>query len=146
MHLLKKMSNQNETPLSIQERTKNKINEILGEIDIHFDEYISTWREIKLYRILYDCGVKRGHTKEIIEYSNKMIKEYQNAIDGVDEQIVEGYSNFSKPQLRKIIRWWETIIESCNRIAEEAKTIRKYNTARNKKLREAGLLDKNKSV
>jgi chromosome segregation ATPase len=135
-----------ETPVSIQERTKNKTNEIIAEIEGHFDDYIMSWRESKLYKTLHSLGVKRAHTKDIIEHSNTRIKEYQDVLDSTDEQIKEGYSNFSKPQVRKVIKWWEGVIESCNEIAEEAKTIRKYNTVRNKKLREAGLLDNKKKV
>jgi chromosome segregation ATPase len=135
-----------ETPVSIQERTKNKTNEIIAEIEGHFDDYIMSWRESKLYKTLHSLGVKRAHTKDIIEHSNTRIKEYQDVLDSTDEQIKEGYSNFSKPQVRKVIKWWESVIESCNEIAEEAKTIRKYNTVRNKKLREAGLLDNKKKV
>lgn len=135
-----------ENVVSIQERTRNKTNEIIGEIDGQFDEYMTSWREAKLYKVLHSLGVKRAHTKYIIEHSNNMIQEYQDVIDTEDEQIKEGYSNFSKPQLKKIIKWWQEIIEVCNTIIEEAKVTRKYNTVRNKRLRDAGMLDKKKKM
>lgn len=135
-----------ENTVSVQERTKNKTDEIIGEIEGHFDDYMLSWRETKLYKVLYSLGVKRAHTKYIIEHCNKKINEYQEVIDTTDEQLKEGYSNFSKPQLRKIVKWWEEIIVVCNTIIEEAKVTRKYNTTRNKRLRDAGMLDKKKKV
>jgi len=140
------MSNTESSTINIQDRTKNKTNEILGEIEGHFDEFMLNWRETKLYKVLYSLGVKRAHTKYIIEHANNKIKEYQEVIDTDDEQLKEGYSNFSKPQLRKIIKWWQDIIESCNVIVEEAKVTRKYNTVKNKRLRDAGMLDTKKKV
>jgi hypothetical protein len=135
-----------ENVVSIQDRTKNKTNEIIGEIEGHFDEFILTWRETKMYKVLYSLGVKRGHTKDIIEHSKFRIAEYQEVLDSTNEQIKEGYSNFSKPQVRKVIKWWQDIVEACGTIVEEAKVTRKYNTVKNKRLREAGMLDKKKKV
>jgi hypothetical protein len=113
----------------------DKTREMLGEIEGHYDDYFTTWKELKLYKALNGLGVKGNHAKIIIKHANRNIDEIQHAIDGTDKQLEEGYSNFTKPQLKKLVKWWESLIADCNTIIDDAKTLRKYNTARNKRLR-----------
>lgn len=120
---------------TIQERMLDKTREMLGEIEGHYDEYYTTWKELKLYKALNGMGVKGNHAKIIIEHAEKNIEELMGALNGEDLQLEEGYGNFTKTQLKKMIKWWESLIADCNVIIEDAKTLRKYNTARNKRLR-----------
>lgn len=120
---------------TIQERLQDKTREMLGEVEGHYDDYFTTWKELKLYKALNGMGVKGNHAKIIISHANRNIAELQQAIDGTDKQLEEGYSNFTKPQLKKMVKWWESLIADCGVIVEDAKTLRKYNTARNKRLR-----------
>lgn len=120
---------------TIQDRMVDKTREMLGEVEGHYDDFFTTWKDLKLYKILNGLGVKGNHAKIIIAHADRNIKELQQAIDGTDKQLEEGYSNFTKPQLKKMVKWWESLIADCNVIIEDAKTLRKYNTARNKRLR-----------
>ena len=120
---------------SIQDRMLDKTREMLGEIEGHYDDYFTTWKELKLYKALNGLGVKGNHAKLIIKHANRNINELQQAIDGTDKQLEEGYSNFTKTQLKKMVKWWESLIADCNTIIADASTLRKYNTARNKRLR-----------
>lgn len=120
---------------TIQDRMLDKTREMLGEVEGHYDEYFTTWKELKLYKALNGMGVKGNHAKIIIAHANRNIEELQQALDGTDKQLEEGYSNFTKTQLKKMVKWWESLIADCNVIIEDAKTLRKYNTARNKRLR-----------
>lgn len=120
---------------TIQERLQEKTREMLGEIDGHFDDYFTNWKELKLYKALNGMGVKGNHAKIIIAHARKHIIEFNKVINETDKQLVEGYSNFNKSQMKKMVKWWESLIEDCNTIIEDAKVIRKYNTARNKRLR-----------
>lgn len=120
---------------TIQDRMLDKTREMLGEVEGHYDEYFTTWKELKLYKALNGMGVKGNHAKIIIAHANRNIEELQQALDGTDKQLEEGYSNFTKSQLKKMVKWWESLIADCNVIIEDAKTLRKYNTARNKRLR-----------
>jgi hypothetical protein len=130
---------------SIQDRLKSRTNEMIGEIEFHFDEFwSSSWKEIKMYKIMHNLGIKSAHAKTIIKHAQRCINEYQMAIDGTDKQLEEGYSNFTKPQLKKMVKWWENIIADCNAIVDDGKTLRKYNTARNKRLRALDIKPKRK--
>lgn len=129
---------------TIQDRLKEITHEMIGELEGHFDDYITTWKELKFYKILNGLGVKSNHAKIIIKHCNKRIDEYNLALSGEDKQLEEGYSNFTKSQLKKLVKWWETIIADCNTIIEDGKTTRKYNTARNKRLRALDIKPKRK--
>lgn len=108
---------------------------MLGEIDGHYDDYFTTWKELKLYKALNGMGVKGNHAKIITMHARKNMVELNQVLSGKDKQLEEGYSNFNKTQIKKMIKWWESLIDDCNTIIEDAKTLRKYNTARNKRLR-----------
>ena len=120
---------------TIQDRMVDKTREMLGEIEGHYDDYFTTWKELKLYKALNGLGVKGNHAKIIIKHANRNIDELQQAIDGTDKQLEEGYSNYTKSQLKRMVKWWESLISDCDTIIDDAKTLRKYNTARNKRLR-----------
>lgn len=53
-------------------------------------------------------------SKKIGDYYSKVLKELQEALIGNDEQLVEGYSNFTKTQLKKFITFIESIVTACN--------------------------------
>ena len=122
---------------TIQQRTKERTHELIGEVEGLFDGYISDWREKKNYAFLFNIGIKPMHARVIIKFSQKRIEEYNNALVSKDEQIIEAYSCFTKTQLKKIIAWWESIIVDCDRLIEDGKRLSRLN--REKNARKKGL-------
>jgi uncharacterized protein (DUF433 family) len=42
------------------------------------------------------------------------LAEFNEVLEGEDEQLVEGYSHLSKIQLKQCIKFCETVINDCN--------------------------------
>lgn len=120
----------------LQDRLKNKVSEQIAEIEGVFDDFKTSWKEIKHYRFLYEIGVRPLHAKLIIPHAQNTINEYELVLSGQDKDLSEGYSNFTKPQLKKMVLWWSQIIKDCETIIQEGKIIRSGNRASNKRKKE----------
>jgi hypothetical protein len=64
-------------------------------------------------------------SKLIPKAFTKTIIELEEAIEGSDKQLVEGYSNFKKTKLRKLINQLKAIEDACQQQVVSAKAARK---------------------
>jgi hypothetical protein len=91
--------------ISIQDRVREKASDCIGELEGAFDDYmLSDFKEnISPYGIMHTRAMKAMHVTHIIEWAKKVRAEYDEALHTKDEQLREGYSNFTKPDLKKMI-------------------------------------------
>lgn len=133
VHKLKSMAEvqnvvvQDTTPMiSIQERLKEKVSEIAGDLEGAIDDYIlSGFKESKSPFALMQDRTKGLHANRLIEIFKKRRAEFDDVLNSKDPLIKEGYSNFSKPQIKKIIAYCDAIITDALKISGEAKATRK---------------------
>jgi len=112
--------------ISIQERLREKIGEIAGELEGAIDEYIeSDFKIEKSPMALMQEKAKGMHAAKLIEIFRKRRIEFDEVLNTDDKQIKEGYSNFTRPQLKKLIAYCDSIILDAMKIAGEAKINRK---------------------
>lgn len=119
-----------ETPntnvISIQDRIRKKTLEIAGEIDYSIDELIlSQFKTVPSPHAIMQDKVKPAHAKILIEIYKKEREEIQEVIDTDDEQLIEGYSKYSKLQLRKLLSYYDQIINDAIKLADDSKQTRK---------------------
>lgn len=115
------------TPVtSIQERMGEKIAEVAGELEGSIDDYVlSNFEKMPSpYGLMHD-KTKGAYVPKIIEIFKKHRSEFDEAVTSTDEQVREGYSNFTKAQLKKLVAYCDLIITDAMRFAEQAKTNRK---------------------
>lgn len=103
--------------VSIQDRILEKAREIGGEIDGQIDEFVESGCPAS-YKIAIR-GLSAPVAKQIADFYKPVLAELQETIEGDDEQLVEGYSNFTKPQLKRFASLVESIINNC----EQAKKV-----------------------
>lgn len=115
------------TPVTtIQERMGEKIAEVVGELEASIDDYILSGFE-KMpapYGIMHD-KTKGAYVPKIVEIFKRHRSEFDEVLTTEDEQLKEGYSNFTKPQIKKLVAYCDTIITDALKFAEVAKTNRK---------------------
>lgn len=110
---------------SIQDRMDEKAHELAGEIEGAIDEFTtnkSTTFSTKNYLLANE--VSAPIAKRIGEFYVSRAKELREALDGEDKQLVEGYSNFTKRELKKFAEFMESIISDCNQQVQTAKASR----------------------
>lgn len=103
--------------VSIQDRIAEKAREVAGEIDGQLDDFVTTGKPNN-YKIS-TSSVSSAVAKHVVNYYSRTIAEIEEAIEGEDAQLVEGYSNFTKPQLKRYLALLQSIVDSC----EQAKKI-----------------------
>lgn len=112
--------------LSIQDRISEKISEIAGELEGAIDDLIlSGFKDSKSpYAIMQD-KVKGLHANRLLEIFKKRRAQYDEAVTTKDEQLIEAWSCYSKPQLKKLVAYCDTIITDLMKFLEVSAKTRK---------------------
>jgi len=115
------------TVISIQDHIKRKSGECIGELEGQIDELItSDFKDnVSPYATMTGMEVKGAHTKFIIDHFKIRRAEYDEVLTTDDVDVKEAYSNFSKPQLKKLIAYCDQVIVDGMKIAGEAVQTRK---------------------
>lgn len=103
--------------VNIQDRIAEKSREVCGEIDGQVDDFIMSGCPANFKVSMRN--VSAPIAKYVAETYQKTLDELTETLEGNDEQLVEGYSNFTKPQLKRFVGLVETIIANC----EQAKKV-----------------------
>jgi hypothetical protein len=112
--------------ISIQERMDEKARELAGEIEGAIDDFVlskgKTTFSAKNY--LLAQAVSAPIAKRIGDSFVKLYNELADAINQEDDQLVEGYSNFSKKELKAFHKFVGEIIDDCEQMIQTAKADR----------------------
>jgi hypothetical protein len=112
---------------NIQDRIREKASECIGELEGLLDEYILSkfTTTPKPYGIMHTLNIKGVHTNRILEHWKRIRSDYDNALTTEDELIKEGYSNFSKTEIKKIVGFCDLVITDAMKVVNEANKLRK---------------------
>jgi len=114
---------------NIQDRLREKMTEAAGEIEGMFDEMIAAGAKMsadyKPMALLRGMNIAPQMVGSIADDWKRRMDELQEATAGKDPQLVEGYSNFSKIQLRNLIKFCEQVIADCGNYVQIKKVERK---------------------
>lgn len=112
---------------NIQDRIKEKAGECIAELEGLLDEQCATnfKGNTQPYGIMHTLGVKGVHTRFILEWAKKRRSEFDSVIDTKDAFVKEGYSNFKKTDLKKIVALFDQVILDCNKVNNDATATRK---------------------
>lgn len=112
--------------ISIQERMEEKARDLAGEIEGAIDDFVlskgKTTFSAKSY--LLTQQVSAPIAKRIGDMYIKLYNELADAINQEDKQLVEGYSNFTKRELKAFHKFVGEIIDDCHQMVQTAKATR----------------------
>ena len=128
--------------MSIQDRIASKASEVGAEFDGMIDDYIRDDKEPDFAYFLKANDISPQVAKLVPAFYDKTIEELKEALAGKDEQLVEGYSNFTKVKLRRLIKHYESIADICAQRAVSAKAA-KVKAPRIKKEKPPSVIAKN---
>jgi len=120
--------------ISIQDRIRSKANDCIGELEGQIDDLIlsSFSATVSPYGVFNTMNIKDAQTKYIIEWSKEQCKEMDIVLSGTDEQLTEGYSNFKKTEIKKLIAYFDQVILDCGKISQSATVSRKPRKTKSK--------------
>ena len=114
---------------NIQDRLREKVSECAGELDGMFDEFVVAGAKMsadyKPITVIRGLNVAPQMISDIANLWKHKLSEFETAIEGKDAQVVEGYSNFSKIQMRNIVKFCEAVINDCGAYVQIKKVERK---------------------
>jgi len=130
---------------SVQDHIKDKICSTIGELEGKIDEFLnaSDYRQfMKSFKIetwIINNKLKAYECQAIHDYYSEIIKEKQEALEGNDPQLKEGYEYLGKVKLKKFVELLNNIIDITGQFA----TKKKQRKPRKKKAKSPEKLIKN---
>ena len=101
---------------SIQERVKERVNEIIGDVECILD----SGELVNIYEWLQKNTIPPAHAKKIAEFYKPLRDEYAHALT-VDN---EGYEHYTKSQMKTKLGYIVRLVEDCERFAGNVKKAR----------------------
>jgi hypothetical protein len=101
---------------SIQERIKERVSDIIGDVEAILD----SGEQVNIYEWLQKNEIPAQHANRIAEFYRPLRAEYSSAITEDDE----GYTHYSKSELKAKLAYVTKLIEDCERFAGNVKKAR----------------------
>jgi hypothetical protein len=113
--------------ISIQERIRDKANECIADLEGQVDDILtSQFKTIgSPYGVMHTLNIKDAQTKFIIEWAKQKRNEFDDVMNTDDAELKDGYSNFSKIQLKKMVGYFDQVILDCAKITQSSVQNRK---------------------
>jgi hypothetical protein len=118
-----------QSKITIQDRLREKVSECAGELEALFDDFLTAgakmsadWKPIATIR---GMNVAPQMVSTIAGIWQHKLDEFVAVQEGQDAQLVEAYNNYSKIQLRNIIKFCEQVIADCGSYVQIKKVERK---------------------
>jgi hypothetical protein len=109
--------------VSIQQRVKDKADDILGEIENIVDDRANQ-PDFSLYDWLKKKSVQSVYASMIPGKYVFWLQELLDALDGADDQLVEAYARVPKKKMEYDIKFLSMLIEDAERYSSNTKKIR----------------------
>lgn len=110
---------------SVQDYMLEKVSEYLGELEGALDDYITAKKEFDLYKDLQARAIPKPYCTHIEQWVRRKAQEYITVYESTDPEIKEAYSNFTRPQLTRLIKLCSQCVEDVERYGEFKKANRK---------------------
>lgn len=110
---------------SVQDYMLEKVSEYLGELEGMLDDYITQKKEFDLYKDLQARSIPKPYCAHIEQWVRRKAQEFVTVYESTDPEIKEAYSNFTRPQLTRLIKLCSQCIEDVERYGEFKKANRK---------------------
>ena len=115
--------------VTIQDRLREKVSECAGELEGLFDDFVTDGAKmsasIKPMATIRGMNVAPQMISTISDIWKTKLAEFEEVAEGKDSDLVEGYSNFSKIELRNMIKFAEQVINDCGAYVQIKKVERK---------------------
>ena len=120
--------------VSIQQRIRDKASEVAGDIEGMIDDFnlAGCKNPADLDNYFKSKKLSSVVMKRICEIFIPRSEHLAEVLAGQDKQLVEGYSNFTKVQIRKLKEFYDSIISAANKASVDNKPVRKTKAKKEK--------------
>lgn len=113
--------------INIQDRIRAKADDCIAELEGQVDELIASGfsANSQPYAVFHTLQIKDAQTKYIVEWAKSKRIEFDDVMNTDDKELKEAYSNFTKPQLKKMVAYFDQVILDCQKVSGEKTKSRK---------------------
>lgn len=115
--------------ITIQDRLREKVSECAGELEGMYDDFIVAGAKMsadyKPITIMRGMNIAPQMVSTIVDHWKKRVAEIEEVLEGKDAQLVEGYSPWTKNQLKNFLKFSEQVIADCGNYVQIKKVERK---------------------
>ena len=115
--------------LTIQDHLREKVSECCGELEGMFDDFVMAGAKMSAdfspIKLMRGMNISPNMTGTVSAVWELRLAEFNEVLEGVDPDLVEGYSHLSKNQLKQCVKFCETVINDCNSYVQLKKVERK---------------------
>jgi len=115
--------------LTIQDHLREKASECAGELEGMFDDFIVAGAKMsadfKPIALIRGMNISPQMIPNLTRVWDLRLQEFNEVLEGSDEQLVEGYSHLSKAQLKQCVKFCETVLADCSSYISIKKVERK---------------------
>jgi hypothetical protein len=115
--------------LTIQDHLREKASECAGELEGMFDDFIIAGAKMsadfKPIALIRGMNISPQMIPNITRVWDLRMAEFNEVLEGNNEQLVEGYSHLSKAQLKQCVKFCETVLQDCTSYISIKKVERK---------------------
>lgn len=127
--VVQKVETESTITISIQDRLLDKSRMVAGEVEGWLDDFIenrsSSVKSIEEFINLFKANeLKSPHIRYMRVIFDKRASESGKLVSGEDKTALEGYSNFTKADLKKIDQFYRNLLSACDMLQEVAKVTR----------------------
>lgn len=115
--------------ISIQERLRDRARNVAGEIEGWIDDFcMNKSGEVKsvddFVNLFKASDLKAPHMRHMHQIFERRAKHIELVASGKDKDLLEGYSNFTKAELKKFDLFHKNLLSACSMLQEVAKVVR----------------------
>jgi uncharacterized protein (DUF433 family) len=115
--------------LTIQDHLREKTSECAGELEGMFDDFVTAGAKMsadfKPIALIRGMNISPQMIHHLTRVWDLRLQEFNEVLEGSDEQLVEGYSHLSKAQLKQCVKFCETVLADCSSYISIKKVERK---------------------
>jgi uncharacterized protein (DUF433 family) len=115
--------------LTIQDHLREKVSECAGELEGMFDEFIKAgakmsadWKPIAQIR---GMNISPNMVGTIADIWKRKQAEFEEVLEGLDADLVEGYGHLNKNQIKQCVKFIEQVVADCGNYVQIKKVERK---------------------
>ena len=115
--------------ISIQDRLREKSREVAGEIEGWIDDFCANKKASPktvedFVNLFKTYELKAPHMRHMQAIFERRANEVYDAVAGEDKELTDGYSNFTKPELKKYELFHRNLFKACEMLQDVAKNER----------------------
>ena len=110
---------------NIQERIRDRQNDLIGDLEQVMDQHLrGEIKEFDAYEFCQKASIPAQHATKMASYYVGQYEELEQALEGSDPQLKEGYARYGKKWIKARLEFVEKMISDLLRYSGNAKKLR----------------------